>query len=241
MIASTASRPPCTTLNTPSGNPASFNSAASFNDTEGSFSDGFSTKQLPHASATGIIHSGTMIGKLNGVIPATTPSGWRIDHASIPVPTWSVYSPFSRCGMPQANSTTSRPRCTSPSASDSTLPCSPVIISDISRRSRSSRSFSLNITRARRSGGVAAQAGQAAFAAATVLSTSDASAIATFAVTSPEAGLNTSPNLPLVPATDLPPIKCPISRMVVPPECQQGRRTPRRHGPDSPRLTASPS
>ena len=92
--------------------------------TEGSFSDGFRMKQLPQASATGIIHSGTISGKLNGVMPATTPSGWRIDQASMPVPTWSVYSPFSRCGMPQANSTTSRPRCTSPSASDSTLPCS---------------------------------------------------------------------------------------------------------------------
>ena len=30
--------------------------------------------------------------------------------------------------MPQANSTTSSPRCTSPSASDSTLPCSAVMI-----------------------------------------------------------------------------------------------------------------
>ena len=38
-----------------------------------------STKQLPQASATGIIHSGTMAGKLNGVMPATTPAagGWR--------------------------------------------------------------------------------------------------------------------------------------------------------------------
>ena len=31
--------------------------------------------------------------------------------------------------MPHANSTTSRPRCTSPSASESTLPCSSVISS----------------------------------------------------------------------------------------------------------------
>ncbi len=85
-------------------------------------------KQLPQASATGIIHSGTITGKLNGVMPATTPSGWRIDQASMPVPTASVYSPLSRCGMPQANSTTSSPRCTSPSASDSTLPCSAVTI-----------------------------------------------------------------------------------------------------------------
>ena len=69
------------------------------------------------------------------------------------------------------------------------------------------------MTRARRSGGVAAQAGQAAAAAATALSTSAASASATRPVTSPAAGLNTSPNLPLVPATGLPPMKWPISRM----------------------------
>ena len=149
--------------------PASASSAASFSDADGSFSDGFRMKQLPQASATGIIHSGTISGKLNGVMPATTPSGWRIDQASMPVPTASVNSPFSRCGMPQANSTTSRPRCTSPSASDSTLPCSAVMIAESSLRSRSSSSFSLNITRARRSGGVAAQAGHAAAAAATAL------------------------------------------------------------------------
>jgi allophanate hydrolase subunit 1 len=29
--------------------------------------------------ARGNIHIGTMAGKLNGVIPATTPSGWRIE------------------------------------------------------------------------------------------------------------------------------------------------------------------
>jgi hypothetical protein len=34
-------------------------------------------KVLPQAMATGNIHSGTMAGKLNGVMPAQTPSGWR--------------------------------------------------------------------------------------------------------------------------------------------------------------------
>ena len=32
---------------------------------------------LSSAHAIGIIHRGTMAGKLNGVIPATTPRGWR--------------------------------------------------------------------------------------------------------------------------------------------------------------------
>ena len=39
---------------------------------------------LPQATALGIIHSGTMAGKLNGVMPATTPSGWRTVYTSMP-------------------------------------------------------------------------------------------------------------------------------------------------------------
>jgi hypothetical protein len=34
---------------------------------------------FPLAMATGNIHIGTMTGKLNGVMPATTPSGWRTE------------------------------------------------------------------------------------------------------------------------------------------------------------------
>jgi hypothetical protein len=45
--------PPCTTVNTPSGSPASFSSAASFSDTDGSFSDGFRMKQLPWRAPPG--------------------------------------------------------------------------------------------------------------------------------------------------------------------------------------------
>jgi hypothetical protein len=40
---------------------------------------GLETKVLPHAIAIGYIHIGTIAGKLNGVMPATTPSGWRIE------------------------------------------------------------------------------------------------------------------------------------------------------------------
>ena len=61
-------------------------------------------------------------------MPATTPSGWRSVQLSMPVETWSVKSPLSSCGMPQANSTMSMPRVTSPCASVNTLPCSAVII-----------------------------------------------------------------------------------------------------------------
>src|SRR3954452_1619312 len=77
--ASTATLSPCTTLKTPSGRPASFKSSAVKIDADGSFSDGFSTNVLPQAIAGAHIHIGTMAGKLNGVIPATTPTGWRIE------------------------------------------------------------------------------------------------------------------------------------------------------------------
>ena len=46
---------------------------------DGSRSEGFSTKALPQAIAGANFHMGIMAGKLNGVMPATTPSGWRIE------------------------------------------------------------------------------------------------------------------------------------------------------------------
>src|SRR5436305_11650604 len=77
--ASTASLSPCRTVNTPWGSPARFHISASHSDADGSFSLGLRMKALPVAMALAHIHSGTMAGKLNGVIPATTPSGWRIE------------------------------------------------------------------------------------------------------------------------------------------------------------------
>ena len=93
--ASTATLSPLTTLNTPSGSPASFSSFASSMLRDGSFSDGFITKVLPAAIATGNIHMGTIAGKLNGLMPATTPSGCRTVVPSTARPTPSENSPLS--------------------------------------------------------------------------------------------------------------------------------------------------
>ena len=76
---STASLSPLTTLSTPAGRPASTNSSAMRIGTDGSRSDGLRMKALPQASAGAHFHIGIMAGKLNGVMPATTPSGWRIE------------------------------------------------------------------------------------------------------------------------------------------------------------------
>ena len=60
---------------------------------------------LPQAIANGNIHMGTIAGKLNGEIPAQTPSGWRMDWESMPRETFSSESPIISVGMPQATST----------------------------------------------------------------------------------------------------------------------------------------
>ena len=78
-MASTTTLSPCTTFRTPAGRPASISNSANRIGTEGSRSDGFRMKLLPQAIATPNIHIGIIAGKLNGVIPATTPSGWRIE------------------------------------------------------------------------------------------------------------------------------------------------------------------
>jgi hypothetical protein len=46
---------------------------------DGSRSEGLRMKALPQAIATPNIHIGIIAGKLNGVMPATMPSGWRIE------------------------------------------------------------------------------------------------------------------------------------------------------------------
>src|SRR6478735_594510 len=83
-IASTATLSPWTTLKTPSGSPATLRSSAVSNEADGSFSDGFSTKQLPQAIAGAHIHIGTIAGKLKGVIPATTPTAELLKVAGLP-------------------------------------------------------------------------------------------------------------------------------------------------------------
>jgi len=79
------SRLPWITLNAPSGRPASFHICAMKLPADGSFVGGLRMKVLPVARATGLIHSGIITGKLDGVMPATTPSGWRNEYTSIPV------------------------------------------------------------------------------------------------------------------------------------------------------------
>jgi hypothetical protein len=90
--------------------------------------------------------------------------------------------------MALAKSTFSMPRASEPWASLSTLPCSEVMSRASSSAWASRSCLSLNMTLARRAGGVADQAGKAAAAAATAASTSWRSARLTCLVTWPVAG-----------------------------------------------------
>ena len=97
--------------------------------------------------ANGIIQSGTMAGKLKGVIPATTPSGsWVMVHV-IPGPTGEE-SPLNMLGKEVANSTTSFPRRMLPFASGIVFPLSKAINAAISSKLFSIIDFRLNITSA---------------------------------------------------------------------------------------------
>ena len=192
--ASTASLSPWTTLNTPSGSPASRSSSAIRSDSDGTRSEGFSTKVLPQAIATGNIHMGTIAGKLNGVMPAQTPTGSRSDQLSTPVPTLSLNSPLMQvrhAGRELDHLDAARDRALgvverlAVLLGDDLAP-GPSCCASISSRKRIS-------TRARRSAGAARQPGSAFAAAATAASTSAALASGTWRMTSPVAGLVTSP------------------------------------------------
>ena len=204
---STTTLSPFTTLRTPSGRPASFSSSATYSEAPGSFSDGFRMNVFPHAIAFANIHMGTIAGKLNGVMPATTPSGCRIENTSTPVDACSVNPPFNRCGIPVANSMFSWPRATSPIASDRTFPCCSVISRPMSLRCSWIVSRIRNRMSARLLSEVARQPTKASRATSIAASTSSTLAKSTSWLCSPVAGLNTGPRRPDSPVTGLPPIQ----------------------------------
>ena len=107
----------------------------------------------------------------------------------MPVPTLSLNSLFRNCGAPHAYSTISMPRASSPAASESTLPCSRETTATISSACCSSSALYRNMTRARESGVVAAQPGNADFAASTARATSAPDANGTRLPSAPVAGV----------------------------------------------------
>ena len=101
------------------------------------------------------------------------------------VEAFSVMLPLSRWARPQASSTISWPRVISPSASESTLPCSLVMISAASCLRSLSSSRNRNSTWVRRARDMSRHLGNAAAAEAITASASARDARATCLVTAP--------------------------------------------------------
>ena len=170
----------------------------------GTCSDGFRMNVLPQAIAKGRNHIGTIAGKLNGVIAAQTPTGWRIVSVSIFVATPSRMRPCIVVGIAQAASTISIMRATSACASGYVLPISRVAVAAISSARLTSCSRKPKSQRARSIVLLAFHAGKAARAAWTAASTSLAPESGTWARTSPVAGFVMSISSELVDGTQPP-------------------------------------
>jgi hypothetical protein len=106
----------------------------------------------------------------------------------MPSAIWSRFVPIISVGAPQASSTTSMARRTSPRASGRVLPFSWVTSRDSSSNRSSSRALNRNITWARSGTGVSAQAGKASAAARTARSISSGVEYGRSAMVSPVAG-----------------------------------------------------
>ena len=153
---------------------------------------------FPVATAAGSIHNGTMAGKLNGVMPAHTPRGWRTVCTSTSVDACSLCMPFRASAMPQANSMFSMPRATSPRASSSTLPCSAVRARAMSSAPSFTRRRKSCNSLVRRASDDVRHSAKAALADRTARSTSSTDARPTRPASIPVAGLNTGPDRPEV-------------------------------------------
>ena len=85
VSAAPASSPiPCTTLNAPSGRPASFAMSASIDAVSGAHSGGFSTTALPAASAGATRQVASISGAFHGVMTAVTPDGSHSNRSANP-------------------------------------------------------------------------------------------------------------------------------------------------------------
>ena len=75
---------PVTTLTTPSGTPASWQSSANLSAVSGVCDAGFSTIVLPAARAGASFHDERRKGKFHGTMAPTTPTGWRSVNVKAP-------------------------------------------------------------------------------------------------------------------------------------------------------------
>ena len=194
--------PPCTTLKTPAGNPASCASSAISCPTDAPFSLGLKTTVFPSKSAGTMWPFGRCAGKLNGPSTVITPCGLKVQMPVLPAPA-ATSKPATRASTRSSSVmvTFSATIFASSSASHFTLPTS----REIAAESRAACAMQVSRQRSRcarrASGESAAQAGSARRAAATASSACEGTgepvhttplgrAGSRVAIASPESGRN---------------------------------------------------
>ncbi len=165
---------PVMTFSTPGGKPASARHSASFRASSGVSLAGLRMTALPASRAGKVFQAGIAIGKFQGVMMPTRPSGWRMVMQNLSGSAEGNVSPSARRPSPAIYFATSMATCTSPRVSRKILPISRVISAASSSLCRSRMAAVRSKTSPRSGAGVAAQPGCAFNAAATASSTSTA-------------------------------------------------------------------
>ena len=163
-----------TRFSTPFGSPARCRMSTIAQVQPGTRSAGLTTTVLPQASAGAIFQAGMAIGKFQGVMMPTTPTGSRVISTPTPGRTDGTSSPVSRRASPAKNSKICAARTVSPMPSASVLPSSRLSsVPSSSLRARVSAAAFFR-TSWRCNGPERLQPGKAAFAAATARRASSA-------------------------------------------------------------------
>jgi hypothetical protein len=181
-----------TTLTTPSGTPASASSLARYSAVSGVSLAGLRITVQPAASAGPILRVAIAAGKFHGVTSTLTPTGWWITRMRLAPDGAVEMEPLRRTASSLNQRKNSAAYVTSPRASGSALPFSATMSRAISSARAVMSSKALRRISPRWRGGVAAQAGAAAWAAATAARPSATVPLATLVSTAPVAGSVTS-------------------------------------------------
>ena len=100
-VAPTSEPRPITKLKTPAGKPLRERMLASAQAAPGTRSAGLNTTQLPQASAGAIFRAGMAIGKFQGVMMPTAPTGSRVISTPTPGRTEAMTWPPGRSASPE--------------------------------------------------------------------------------------------------------------------------------------------
>ena len=195
---------PTTTLKQPAGKPARSASSAIASADRGVSSAGLTTTVQPAASAGATLRAIIALGKFQGVMAATTPTGWRMHTARVCGVAPENTSPSARLACSANHSMKEAPYWISPRDSNNALPCSAVISTARSSAASIVSSYQRRRMPARSLTVVRRHSPNARWAASMARRVSAALAVRTSAIVAPVAGLFTARTSRASPASQAP-------------------------------------